>query len=141
MHTDIVLRPFEAGDEPAVIDLWTVTYPDEPAHKDPARMLALTLSIQPELCVVALRGADIVGTVMAGFDGVRGWVHKLAVHPDVQRGGIAVRLMSAAEDGLRALGCPKLNIQVRGKTAAAVAFYERAGYVVEDRISLGKPLT
>ena len=141
MHTDIVLRPFEAGDEPAVIDLWAITFPAEPALNDPARLIALKLSIQPELFFVALRGADIVGTVMAGFDGVRGWVHKLAVHPDVHRGGIAVRLMSAAEDGLRALGCPKLNIQVRGTNAAAVAFYERAGYVVEDRISLGKPLT
>lgn len=140
MHTDIVLRPYQADDLPAVIDLWAVTFPDEPAHNDPARLIGLKLSVQPELFFVAVQGEDIVGTVIAGFDGVRGWVHKLAVHPDVQRGGIAARLMSAAEDGLRALGCAKLNIQVRGTNAAAVAFYERAGYVVEDRVSLGKPL-
>jgi ribosomal protein S18 acetylase RimI-like enzyme len=82
----------------------------------------------------------MAGTVIAGFDGVRGWVHKLAVHPNHQRQGIATRLMEAAERGLAALGCSKLNPQVRASNAGVVDFYLRAGYVVEDRISMSKRL-
>jgi len=78
--------------------------------------------------------------VLAGFDGVRGWVHHLAVLPTLRRLGLATQLMRAAEQGLTQLGCPKLNLQVRSTNADVVAFYESLGYAVEDRISLGKPL-
>jgi len=77
---------------------------------------------------------------MVGFDGVRGWVHKLAVHPEAQRRGLASRLMHRAEQGLRNLGCAKLNLQVRASNLQVIAFYESLGFSVEDRASLGKPL-
>jgi hypothetical protein len=82
----------------------------------------------------------ILGTVVAGFDGVRGWVHKLAVLPEFQRQGFATRLMAAAEVQLKVMGCPKLNLQVRASNASVVAFYERSGYLIEDRISMSKLL-
>jgi ribosomal protein S18 acetylase RimI-like enzyme len=80
------------------------------------------------------------GTVLAGFDGVRGWVHHLAVHASYRRQGLARSLMTAAEKGLAALGCPKVNLQVRATNSAVVGFYRSLGYVVEDRTSLGKRL-
>ena len=122
------------------IALWNLVFPDDPPWNSPPEVIRRKLSVQRELFLVCLSDKALVGTVLAGFDGVRGWVHKLAVHPDYQRQGIATRLMAAAEQALTALGCPKLNIQVRASNAGVVDFYRRAGYVVEERISMSKRL-
>ena len=98
------------------------------------------MPVQRELFLVATVDDQVVGTVLAGFDGFRGWVNKAATHPSHQRRGIASRLMQAAEDALAGMGCPKLNLQVRGENAAVVEFYRRAGYQIEDRVSMGKRL-
>jgi ribosomal protein S18 acetylase RimI-like enzyme len=82
----------------------------------------------------------VAGTVLAGFDGVRGWIHHLAVLPAHRRRGVATQLMRAAERGLANLGCPKINLQVRAGNAGVIAFYRALGYQVEDRASLGKRL-
>ena len=77
---------------------------------------------------------------MAGYDGHRGWVNYLATSPEHQHRGIASALMEAVETGLRELGCPKINIQIRGDNVAAAAFYQRIGFSPDDVISLGKRL-
>jgi ribosomal protein S18 acetylase RimI-like enzyme len=82
----------------------------------------------------------VIGTVLAGYDGIRGWIYHLAVRSSKRRAGIARRLMMAAEDQLIALGCPKVNLQVRSTNADVVAFYKEIGYEIEDRISMGKRL-
>lgn len=76
--------------------------------------------------------------VALGWDGVRGWVHHLAVDPGARRHGIGTALMGAAEERLRARGCPKINLQIVADNAAVVAFYARLGYAVEQLISMGK---
>jgi ribosomal protein S18 acetylase RimI-like enzyme len=96
--------------------------------------------VQPELFLVCHSDGRLVGTVLAGFDGFRGWVNKVAADPDHQRQGIASHLMEAAEQGLARLGCPKLNIQVRAGNAFAIKFYESIGYAIEDRVSMSKRL-
>ena len=82
----------------------------------------------------------MVGTVIAGYDGVRGWVYHLAVDPSKRRRGIGRSLMQAVEVRLLRLGCPKLNLQVRAGNSSVVAFYRALGYAVEDRVSFGKRL-
>jgi ribosomal protein S18 acetylase RimI-like enzyme len=77
---------------------------------------------------------------MAGFDGHRGWLHLVAVHPDNQRQGIGRAMMQEAEQRLRDIGCTKVNLQVRSTNTGVVAFYESLRYSVEDRISMGKRL-
>ena len=84
--------------------------------------------------------AQGVGAVIAGFDGVRGWIYHLAVAPAHRRRGIATRLMRRAEAVLRARGCSKINLQVRATNESAVAFYRALGYQVEERLSMGRPL-
>jgi ribosomal protein S18 acetylase RimI-like enzyme len=93
------------------------------------------------LFLVACQGQSVVGTCMGGFDGHRGWVHLVAVQPDSRRQGIASRLMRELEARLLDLGCPKLNLQVRDTSPEAVLFYERLGYSVEKRTSMGKILS
>jgi ribosomal protein S18 acetylase RimI-like enzyme len=135
-----VIRPYVEADEVGVVALWNVVFPDDPPWNSPPEVIRLKLSVQREFFLVCQADGAVVATVLAGFDGVRGWVHKLAVHPDHQGQGIGTRLMAAAEQGLAALGCPKINLQVRASNSGAADFYLRAGYVVEDRISMGKHL-
>jgi len=123
-----------------VISLWGEVFPDDPPWNEPAAVIRRKLTVQPQLFLVGLVDGRVVGTVLAGFDGVRGWVHHLAVHGSCRRQGIASALMRAAEEGLAGLGCPKVNLQVRATNAAVVAFYRAIGYDVEERASLGKRL-
>lgn len=135
----IVIRPFNAADTVAVVVLWRacgLTRPQNDPHKDIARKL----QVNPEWFLVAARGNEIVGTVMAGYEGHRGWINYLGVAPALQRGGLGRRLMAEAEARLRAAGCPKINLQVRPDNTVAIAFYERIGFAVEGAISLGKRL-
>jgi ribosomal protein S18 acetylase RimI-like enzyme len=64
----------------------------------------------------------------------------LAVHPSHQREGLGRRIVTEAEDRLRASGCPKVNLQVRTSNRAAITFYERIGYSIDDVVSMGKRL-
>jgi ribosomal protein S18 acetylase RimI-like enzyme len=80
----------------------------------------------------------IVGTILAGYDGHRGWLYTVAVDADRQRTGIGSQLIRHAERALIQRGCPKLNLQVLAGNAAVVAFYESLGFRTEERISMGK---
>jgi ribosomal protein S18 acetylase RimI-like enzyme len=122
------------------VQLWERVFPDDPPANAPAVMIENKLKVQPELLLVGLAGDRLVGSVIGGFDGVRGWIHHLAVAPEWRRQGFASQLMRAAEAGLRALGCPKVNLQVRATNSQVVAFYRSLGYLVEERISLGRRL-
>ncbi len=103
-------------------------------------MIENKLKVQPQLLLVAEVGDMIVGAVMAGFDGVRGWIYHLAVAPEFRRRGFGARLVRSAEKGLRRIGCPKVNLQVRAGNEQVVAFYRSLGYEVEERVSMGRRL-
>ena len=136
----VQVRSYQDPDHDAIVALWRTVFPNAPPRNDPVRDIARKLAVQPELFLVALDGERLAGTVMAGFDGHRGWVHLVAVDPALRRRGVGSALMSEAEVRLAALGCPKLNLQVRGDNAGVVPFYESLGYRVEERISMGKVL-
>ena len=140
MKAMVDIRPYESKDQTQVVALWNEVFPDDPPWNEPASMIRRKRTDQPELFLVAHVTGEVAGTVLAGFDGVRGWVHHLAVRASYRRQGLASSLMTAAEKGLAALGCPKVNLQVRATNSAVVAFYRSLGYEVEDRTSLGKRL-
>ena len=81
-----------------------------------------------------------MGTAMAGFDGHRGWLYAIAVHPEFRHRGIGRDLVHHAEQALEALGCLKVNLQIVSSNQATSEFYEKLGYQVEPRISMGKLL-
>lgn len=121
-----------------VVALWEDVFPNEPSWNQSNTLINLKLTVQPELFLVCLLDGQIVGTTIAGFDGVRGWVHKVGTSPAHRRFGVARLLMDAAEQGLRELGCHKINLQVRTGNENAIEFYKEAGYKVEDRVSMCK---
>jgi ribosomal protein S18 acetylase RimI-like enzyme len=103
-------------------------------------MIDNKLKVQPELLLVGTVDGAVAGAVIAGFDGVRGWIYHLAVAPEWRRRGFATQLVRAAELGLRKLGCPKVNLQVRATNSAVVEFYRSVGYEIEERLSMGRAL-
>ena len=134
------IRPFTADDRASLVSLWKEVFADDPPWNEPSEMINRKLTVQPELLLVAVAGEKLVGAVMGGFDGVRGWVYHLAVHAEYRRNGTARLLMHAVENGLKNLGCPKVNLQVRSTNASVIAFYKAIGYDLEERASLGKRL-
>jgi ribosomal protein S18 acetylase RimI-like enzyme len=132
------IRVYRENDRGGVVALWREVFPDAPPHNDPATDIERKLAVQPELFLVAADGGRIVGTAMAGYDGHRGWIYYVAVSPRHRRRGTGTALMRSAEQRLAALGCSKINLQVRGSNPHAVQFYESLGYSVEDRISMGR---
>ncbi|HEY0946921.1 MAG TPA: GNAT family acetyltransferase [Opitutaceae bacterium] len=136
----MTIRPFGPDDEAAVIALWRACDLVRPQN-DPRKDIARKLRVNPEWFLV---GEDaegrIVGSVMAGYEGHRGWINYLAVEPTRQRLGRGRALMEAAGQLLRAAGCPKINLQVRTTNADVITFYERIGFKRDDVVSLGKRL-
>ncbi|WP_133647689.1 GNAT family acetyltransferase [Paraburkholderia flava] len=143
--TDIVsIRYFDARDTEAVIALWQQVFPEyrnpDKPHRDPRLSIANKLATQPELFFVAEQEGRVIGTVMGGYDGHRGWLYSLAVDPAQRRLGIGTQLVAHVEAALTARGCPKLNLQVLSSRADVRAFYESIGYRADEVISFGKRL-
>lgn len=136
----VTVRRFTPADEPGVVALWSEVFAGDPPWNEPRAMLAKKLARDPELVFVAVVDARVVGAVLAGYDGVRGWIYHLAVLPTERRRKIATRLMHAAEAALVELGCAKVNLQVRATNSVVIGFYRSLGYDLEERASLGKRL-
>ena len=136
------IRVYRNSDEPHVVALWercglVVEW------NVPADDIAKKVAFQPELFFVSTSpepDSRIEGSVMAGYEGHRGWINYLAVDPRLRHTGLGRRLMDHAEAELRALGCPKINLQVRNGNAEVIGFYEHLGYQRDEVASLGKRL-
>ncbi len=136
---DLEVRSFVESDRAALVGLWQRCGLARPWN-DPDLDIDRKLAVDDGLLLVALIGDRVVAAVMAGYDGHRGWVNYLAVDPDSQGGGVGRQLIDEVERRLRALGCPKINLQIRRTNLGAVAFYESLGFVEDDAISMGKRL-
>ena len=138
-HPDFDIRPFQTADEAAVIQLWKDCALVK-AWNDPAKDIQRKLAVQPHMFLVGCTDDRVIATVMAGYEGHRGWINYLAVHPDTRRMGLGRQMMAAAEKYLRDAGCPKINLQVRTSNCHVIAFYKAIGFKSDDVVSLGKRL-
>jgi ribosomal protein S18 acetylase RimI-like enzyme len=142
--TPLSIRCFEAGDTDVVVALWQEAFPEyrdvTRPQRNPHLSIANKMTTQPELFFVAEVDGRVVGTVMSGYDGHRGWMYSLAVDTAYRRHGIGKRLVAHAEAALTARGCPKVNLQVLSLKEDIRAFYEALGYRVDAVISMGKRL-
>ena len=133
------IRAYQTSDEGAVVSLWEECGLTRPWN-DPRKDIARKLMIQPDLFLVGTLEGQLIATVMAGYEGHRGWVNYLAVAQKARGRGFGRALMESVERLLLNLGCPKLNIQVRSSNADVLAFYRAIGYAPEEMVSLGKRL-
>ena len=136
-ESSLLIRPFQKGDEEALVSLWNMcklTVPWNNPYKDIARKL----KVQAELFLVGYLEDKLIASVMAGYDGHRGWINYFAVHPDFQARGYGKQLMDNVENRLRELGCPKINLQIREGNDKVLSYYQKLGFVEEKRINMGK---
>jgi ribosomal protein S18 acetylase RimI-like enzyme len=130
------IRKYQREDHHALVELWATVFPDDPPHNEPAAMLEAKLAVD-DLVFVAERGGKLIGACMAGYDGHRGWLYAVAVLEEHRREGAGAALVNHAVQALKAQGCVKLNLQVRATNTGVAAFYERLGFSVEERLSMG----
>ena len=133
------IRTFQDADAGEIVRLWgdcgLVV-----AHNDPYKDIARKRRVQPDLFLVGWIGKRIVATVMAGYEGHRGWLNYLAVAPERRGRGLGRQMVAEAEKRLRRLGCPKINLQIRRSNTGVMAFYRKIGFFEDDVASMGKRL-
>jgi ribosomal protein S18 acetylase RimI-like enzyme len=135
----MIIRSYEGSDLDSVLSLWQSCGLTQP-HNDPVKDIQRKMSVQPELFLVGFEETNLVATVMAGYDGHRGWLNYLAVGPERRNQGFGKKIVMAAEQRLQQLGCPKINIQVRLANKQAMEFYRKIGFHTDEVASLGKRL-
>jgi ribosomal protein S18 acetylase RimI-like enzyme len=140
MKTVIIDRYVDKAHRSEVIGLWQSVFAYDTPHNQPSVVIDKKLEADDGLFFVAVAEGTVAGTIMAGYDGHRGWIYSVAVAPGFRRQGIGSQLISHAERALTSKGCVKINLQIMEGNETVVAFYESAGYAIEKRISMGKRL-
>ncbi|THB76252.1 MAG: GNAT family acetyltransferase [Desulfobacteraceae bacterium] len=123
-----------------VKDLWQAVFGYEAAHNAPELVIDKKLQYGDGLFFVACTDNQVVGTVMAGYDGHRGWIYSIAVHPAQRKQGLGSSLLTHAENRLLKVGCLKVNLQIMEGNEAVQQFYVANGFSEEKRVSMGKRL-
>jgi ribosomal protein S18 acetylase RimI-like enzyme len=130
-----MVRQGEVKDAPAVLELWARARSEHAATSDHAGDVERLITDTPSALFVAeAAGGEIVGVLIAAWDGWRGNMYRLAVHPDHRRQGIARRLLDAGEEHLRRLGTRRVTALVAHDDAVAAAFWDATGYPVDEQI-------
>ena len=132
------IRPYQPADETAVLALWREC--GLLRWSDPRKDIARKMQVNPEWFLVGEIDGEVRATCMLGYEGHRAWINFLAVSPAHRRGGHGKALLAEAGRLMRAVGCAKINLQVRSSNAAVVAFYQRLGFATDDLVSMGKRL-
>jgi len=125
---DVDLRTAEAGDVRAVLAFWQVAAEDAHRPVDTPGAVAALLLRDPEALILAVDGPEIIGTIIAGWDGWRCHIYRLAVHPGRRREGIGGVLIAAAEDRFRFLGGSRVDAMVLDDNVRAHGIWQASGY-------------
>ena len=136
-ESSLLIRPFKEVDEEALVSLWNMCKLSVPWN-NPYKDIARKLKVQPELFLMGYLEDKLIASIIAGYDGHRGWINYFAVHPDFQSRGYGKQLMDNVENKLRELGCPKINLQIREGNDKVLSYYQKHGFVEEKRINMGK---
>jgi ribosomal protein S18 acetylase RimI-like enzyme len=124
------IRPGSCDDLAAVLDLWTAA-DAVPTPTDRVEPLRVLLSVDPGALIVADADGELVGSLIAAWNGWRGSFYRLAVHPDHRRRGLATLLVRAGEMRLRERGALRLDALVADDQPAALRFWSAAGYELQ----------
>ena len=135
----IQFRQFHPDDTEQIVALWQACGLTRPWN-DPRKDIERKLQEEPELFIVAEREGELLGSVMAGYDGHRGWIYYLSVLPAQQAQGVGKSLVLQAEQKLLAKGCPKIQLMIRSDNSSVRAFYSALGYESADVVVMGKRL-
>jgi ribosomal protein S18 acetylase RimI-like enzyme len=131
---EITLRRCRQADVPAVLNLWAQTRSEHASTSDRLDDVERLVADSPAALLVAERNGEIVGTLIAAWDGWRGNMYRLAVRDGHRRQGIGLALTRAGEDYLRQRGAHRITALVAFEDEVAGGFWESAGYPRDQEI-------
>ena len=133
----VTIRPATSSDIPGVLELWATARSANASTPDTPEALEALLQTSPGALLVAEHDSDgaIIGAIVAGWDGWRGNMYRLAVHPRHRRRGIALQLVEAAERQLETNGARRITALVAHEELEAVGLWTRAGYLRDTTIA------
>jgi ribosomal protein S18 acetylase RimI-like enzyme len=129
-----VIRPATVGDASAVLALWELARSQAATTPDSEDAVVRLVERDPGALVVAEHGGELVGTLIAAWDGWRGNLYRLAVAPGHRRRGIGRRLVEAGEERLRALGARRVTALVGRPDERAAGFWDAVGYPYDPAV-------
>lgn len=138
--SEFSIRIFREEDKQTVIEMWHLCNLISEAN-NPELDIERKRKEDGSLFFVGEYNGSPVATCMAGYDGHRGWLYYLAVHPDYQKRHFGKMIVKHAEEALKSTGCPKIDLMIRNTNRKTIKFYEKVGYVHEPVIVMGKRLT
>ena len=139
LMSDIRIREAVIGDQDQVISIWKLCELVKPQN-DPVLDYQLALETKDSAVLVLETENSLIGSVVVGFDGHRGWYYYLGITPEHQSAGNGRLLVEAVENWLISRGAPKAMLMVRNSNSKVIGFYEKLGYSVEETSVLGKRL-
>lgn len=128
------MRRGEKRDVPAVLALWEQARSGHASTADRAEDVECLVEDSPAALLVAERDEEIVGVLIAAWDGWRGNMYRLAVQEGCRREGIGVSLTRAGEEYLRSRGVRRVTALVAFEDETAAGFWEAAGYLQDRQI-------
>jgi ribosomal protein S18 acetylase RimI-like enzyme len=131
---EITIRRCRTRDARAVLGLWAQARSEHASTTDRPEDVKRLIADFPAALLVAERGGEIVGALIAGWDGWRGNMYRLAVREGHRREGIGIALTRAGEEYLRGCGASRITALVAVDDDAAGAFWESAGYPRDPEI-------
>ena len=133
---DIIISPFKIEDYNKVYNLWIKVFPKNTDSSYSRESVEAFLRRNPGTSFVARKGGLIVGTVLAGNDGRRGYIHHLGVLAEYRSMGIGKMLLQQAEKALKIAGMQKVHLFVFKDNISAKGFYDKIGYVKRNDIDV-----
>jgi ribosomal protein S18 acetylase RimI-like enzyme len=134
----LVIRPFKIEDTDGVLAVWA-SAGIPPDGRNQRADIQKKLRHSPDSFFIGVFEGTVAAAVIAGYDGHRGWIYRLAVRPEFQRRGIGSAMVEHAESWLRQQGCPKMKLQIEPGRADVVEFYRKLGFETQELIDMSKP--
>ncbi len=134
MESPVCLKPLHASDYPELMALWKSAGWIDVRQTDTPEALAKFLDRNPSCNFAAYAGARLVGAVLAGHDGWRGYLYHMAVVPDYRGRGIGRQLVLAATESIRQEGIPKVHCLVKCENQGAQRFWAACGFKLREEL-------
>ncbi len=131
----LTMRILSADDYAAVRALWEAAgLHIRPGGRDSQEAFARQIASGCQIVIGMEDDSRLVGVVLATHDSRRGWINRLAVHPDYRRRGIGTQLVREAERELKARDLPVLCAHIESWNTASQALFRRLGYVTTEDV-------